>query len=316
MKASGTLLRPLNIGEIFDRAITLYVKHFVTLALIVLTLMAPYAIATYFFAPDQSSQIQQIVDAVQHPQTAQKHQSDDPFPGYTAEKAIGFGLSILVFLLLAPFANNAVALAVASLYQGGEPDYQRSYRGSFRRWLPTIGTGILVGLIFFGGYLLFIFLFVLLLVAGGALVQSALPLAIILFIIAGLAFLAFLIAIVVLFMVATFSLYSVAIENYNPAQAIGAAFNRLLSRGEFWKAFLIALSAVAFQIGISSIAGMLGLACMFLLHSSVPNIVITALTNTVVTGFITVLLAVYYYDVRVRREGLDLEVQMTQLTGA
>ena len=32
------------------------------------------------------------------------------------------------------------------------------------------------------------------------------------------------------------------------------------------------------------------------------------------TAFLTVLMAVYYYDVRTRTEGLDLEVELERLT--
>ena len=40
----------------------------------------------------------------------------------------------------------------------------------------------------------------------------------------------------------------------------------------------------------------------------------TTVINAMVTAFITILLAVYYYDVRTRTEGLDLEVALERLT--
>jgi hypothetical protein len=44
---SAVELRPLSIGEIFDRAVTLYVRNFVLFSLMMLTFIIPSAIGQY-----------------------------------------------------------------------------------------------------------------------------------------------------------------------------------------------------------------------------------------------------------------------------
>jgi hypothetical protein len=43
---------------------------------------------------------------------------------------------------------------------------------------------------------------------------------------------------------------------------------------------------------------------------------ISSISRAIIAPFGTVLLAIYYFDVRIRREGLDLEASFERLTGA
>jgi hypothetical protein len=52
------------------------------------------------------------------------------------------------------------------------------------------------------------------------------------------------------------------------------------------------------------------------MHLHVLNVAITAVISLVTYSFLGILLAVYYFDVRVRREGLDMQAQMERLEPA
>jgi energy-converting hydrogenase Eha subunit C len=49
------------------------------------------------------------------------------------------------------------------------------------------------------------------------------------------------------------------------------------------------------------------------LHQPVLQTLVSAVISIVTTGFIGVLLAVYYFDVRIRREGLDMQSAIDRL---
>ncbi|MBV8530064.1 MAG: hypothetical protein JO104_02005, partial [Candidatus Eremiobacteraeota bacterium] len=60
-------LRPLGFGEIFDRAITLYVRNFWPFFAIVLVLIVPLAVVQYFLDSSQSAQINEVLSILKHP---------------------------------------------------------------------------------------------------------------------------------------------------------------------------------------------------------------------------------------------------------
>jgi hypothetical protein len=110
----------------------------------------------------------------------------------------------------------------------------------------------------------------------------------------------------------TFAMFAVIIEERPVFTAIGEGFARIFSRAEFGRALLFTLAWIAISmVAIGAVYLFLFLALYF--HQpwivSLENVVVT----TVIYAFSTVLLAVYYYDVRIRREGLDLETQLERL---
>ena len=100
----------------------------------------------------------------------------------------------------------------------------------------------------------------------------------------------------------------------SPAHAIGEAFRRIFNRRELGKATLISLAYLAIEFGATFIAGAVAFLALSAIHSTIVQLVITTVINAAVTAFTTILLAVYYYDVRTRSEGLDLEVDLERLT--
>jgi hypothetical protein len=299
-------LRSLTIGEIFDRAVTIYVRNFVVFSLIVLTLILPLTAAQYAVSPDQSTTWQQILSG---------HAAATPAIPVAQQFKELFGLFIVVgiALLVAPLVNNAVAIGVAALYRGERPSYGACFRASFRRYGQALVAMLLALSIFIGLYVALIFLLVILIAVGVAFVKSALPLAVAVFVVAGALLLAFIFLCVLLLIVYALALYSTAIENLSPVAAVSSAFRRLLSRGEIGKACLIALAYVGLQLGVGVMASAVSVTALVLLKSDPLYFALSALFNAALTSFLTIVLAVYYYDVRTRFEGLDLEVELARL---
>jgi len=311
---AGFPLRALGIGEIFDRAITIYVRNFVIFTLIVLTILVPLSVAEYFVLPDQSAELTQLIDQIQHPASAAKQTK--ALDALAPRRLLVLAVMILALALIAPFANNAVAIGVAAVYAGKRPDYRASYATALRRWPKVLGTAILEGLIIFSVYAGGVVAVTMLMTIGILFARIALPVAVILFILTIVGFFALILLLVVLLIMYAFGIYAVALENVGIRRAIAESVSRVFDRGEFGKALLMGLAIVAIQFGALSISSTLGLLALFVAKSYSLQIAISALSNAVVTAFLAVIFAVYYFDVRTRREGLDLEADLARLTPA
>jgi len=300
-------LRALSIGEIFDRAITIYVRHFVPLTLIVLTLVVPLSAAQAYLFRDQARGISAVLDQLQHPSTAK--------PMSTAELGLIFVVAF-VSLLLAPIVNDAVAVGVASVYNNKTPEYKRCFATVLPRLAPLLGTTLLEALMLLSLYMASVIVIVLVMVMGIALVNVALPIAVIVFIFTGILALAVIALFVGLFIGFAFATYATVLENASPASAIGGSFRRLFNRVEYRKVLLMGLATFALNMGVLMLSGTVTLLIESVISNQVVELAVNAVISSVSTAFITVLLAVYYYDVRTRSEGLDLEVDLARLTAA
>ncbi|MHB8147236.1 MAG: hypothetical protein ACYDGM_08275, partial [Vulcanimicrobiaceae bacterium] len=310
MEPSAPLpLRPLSIGEMFDRAVTLYVRNFAVFTLIVLTVSIPLGIVQYAISGTQAQALQSAISVLEHP-TAKpggKATPPDPFGGLTPSQLGGYALVILVALIAAPFATNAVAIGVASLYTGKRPAFGKSFAAVLRRWPQIFGTLFVWLGVAIGAYIaLIVATIVLVAIAIGlAKVSPALSILIILL---GIALgLAILVLAIVMLLAASFSFFTVCIEERPVVESIKMAVARLFNRVEFWKAVLIGLAYFGIELGVASIAGSLGIAIILLLKNVALQIAVSTIFNALLSAFLTVLVAVYYYDVRIRREGFDLE---------
>jgi len=304
--APAGLLRPLGFGELFDRAVTLYIRNFTPFSLIVLVVMLPYALAQYSM---QARSLAQLGTMLGRPGA----KPVDPLSGYGSLGDAAFAiLLVLTLLVVLPFVFGAVAMGVARLYRGEAVDLRSCYGRALRhvgRMFGLMGMNVLIFLGIYFGIALSTFLLVAITVGVGQLGTAGLVAGIVVDVVAGIAAMGLLI-VVILSM--GFSILAVVIEERRVFDAIGEGFSRVFSRGEFGRALLFALAWAA----ISLVSAGTVYAFMFLalyLHQpwivTVENVVVT----TVSYAFSTVLLAVYYYDVRIRREGLDLETQLESL---
>lgn len=308
MEASETYaLRALSIGEIFDRAITIYVRHFVPLTLIVLTLIVPLTAAQGYLFRDQARGISAILNQMQHPSSVQ--------PMSPGEIALLF-IVAFVSLMLAPIVNDAVAVGVANVYNNKAPQYARCFATVLPRIVPLLGTTVLEGLMLFSLYMASVVVIVLVMVVGIAFVKVALPLAVVVFLFTAVLALAVVAVFVGLFIGFAFATYATVLERVGPVTAIGGSFRRLFNRAEFRKVLLMGLATFALNIGVLMLSGTVTLLIESVISNQAIELAINAVISSMSTAFITVLLAVYYYDVRTRSEGLDLEVDLARLTAA
>src|SRR5579862_8442027 len=130
-------LRPLGFGEIFDRAITLYVRNFMPFLAIVLVLIVPLAVVQYFLDKNQSAQIDQLIKIFAHPGT-----TPPPTPNLFSSpgELVAVIAIAFIFYLLWPFALDAVAVGVARLYRGRPVEFRACYAAVLPRWPAILGA--------------------------------------------------------------------------------------------------------------------------------------------------------------------------------
>ncbi|MGH2808289.1 MAG: hypothetical protein ACRDKT_13550, partial [Actinomycetota bacterium] len=268
-------LRPLRIGEILDVAIKVYTRNAGTLFRIVAIIIIPVQIVGVFIIlstfPDS------LADASANPFIPDPNA---PVPEIDfREIGIFFTAAMLVNILNfigVTLATGACFKAVTDAYLGARSDWRTSMRFALRHLRSLLWITFLVALSSGLGLILCI--------APGVWMWAA-------------------------FAVATPVLLT---EGIKGTKAIGRSVNLVQKR--WWNTFAVLLVAFALAFILSSILGGLISALTFIdvgqnfvLVQSL-NAVATALASIIATPFQAAVVAVLYFDLRVRKEGFDLQL--------
>jgi len=306
-------LRPLGFGEIFDRAVTLYIRNFVAFAGIVLVMIVPFAVFEYVMAVASQPEFDAFIHVFTHP-----HDPQPPPPvAFTSPAWIaGIAGVALIFLCIWPFVCSAVVVGVARVYGGLPIEFRACYAAVLARWKQIAGLTFVQAIAVIAWYLatvlLLVVIFVPIVTMGAALPRVALVAAVI---VAIAAFFAAFALLAVLIVATSFATYSSVIERRDVFDALRTGFSRVFNRSEFWRALLFSIAASAVVTGASMSLGVIGLAAT-LLHLPALRAAIDSISEAVLAPFGVVLFAVYYFDVRIRHEAFDLEASLDRLAGS
>lgn len=304
-------LRPLGFGEIFDRAITLYVRNFWPFLAIVLVLIVPLAVLQYVLDSSQSAQISQALRILTHPGAP-----PPPFGSMFSPGEIGTLVTmVIVYYALWPFVFVAVAIGVARLYRGRPVEFGACYRSVLPRWGAIMLTELATIAVFILWYVALFAVLMLSVFVAALLSQVAVFLGVIAFVFALLLVLASLLLLALLLVALAFAMNAVVIEEIGPAAAIASGFGRVFGGKELPRALAFALAAFAVILGAQLVGSAVALAALFV-HSVLLEVVVSALLRAALAPFSIVLVAVYYFDVRIRREGYDLEAELERIAAA
>ncbi len=308
---AGGALRPLGIGEILDRAVNLCVKHFLPLSLIYVVFMIPFSFVQYYATKDLSAMLQAFASASQSagsnadPSAVLRHLNT----GSTASP--GVLLMGFVLLLLSPLPAGALIEATSCFYFGRPTSFSQAYRAGWACYLQLLGVTVLFfvagGLLYLG----FTLVVVALAFAIGFIYAQLIPgLGIALGIIAGIAVLAAILA-VVLFATLALQLSYVmcVVERANFAVAFSRSFGRLSSGVGLRRAAIVGFAYLAITLGIGLVALLGQLAILSISQSAVGGAAYEAVVRVISSAFTTAFIVIFYYDLRVREEGLDLQIE-------
>ncbi|MBV8164559.1 MAG: hypothetical protein JOZ91_09840 [Candidatus Eremiobacteraeota bacterium] len=212
-----------------------------------------------------------------------------------------------------PIAQAAVVAAVSRAYLSLPVDFRDSYRFAMSRWLAIFILIVLWVLFAFAVVMVvaivvlffaFTIGFVFTRAAGGSNPFLA-----------GGASIFFIVCVIVgagagamLYLSYALSFIAVMVERVDPLAAFASGFRRILYRDQVWRALAVALGLFAINVGTSLVtlgAGALG---VLLLKTPALYAISVGLLSLFFTPFALVTAAVFYYDIRIRHEGYDLQM--------
>lgn len=292
------IVRPLDFGGILQRSLAIYARNFARLLALVAVTVVPVAVAQYLVLLNQGPVAAATLDVLQHPERLQNQHVPTLFnsPGMLA---IVIASGLFAYYMLG-FALAAVAAAVGRRYSGEPVGFRAAYEAVLPRSgsiVAVVGAAVL-GLVFAYAAAVAIVLVPLFVASALGALSIVLPLAIV----GALAAIAF--AFLLILAATACALCAVVVERYPATWSLRLTIERIFNRNEFWRALLCAATAAAVGITASTLVD----AAAFAGLSRWPAayVAIDAIERIVVVPFLGALFAVYYFDVRVRHEGLDL----------
>ena len=281
-------LRAMSVADLLDETIRLYRHNFLTFVGIAAILQAPMTLLSTFlsayFAQRYLAELQTSVEGYG------ALPSDDFMVGYL----VYLGLIVLVGLFNLLVINNlitaALARAIANRYLDESVSIGGAYRAILRRFLPLLGALLLLVLINIG-----------------------LGLMVLIPCVGALAWIPLFVWINVRLIFVT---QAVVLEDCSPRQALSRSWD--LVQGYGWRTLGVYLLIWLFSLLIVSLPS-------YIITFGLQAIEIPLVAQTVISGVLSVVLTVLYmpirltgmtllyYDLRIRKEGLDLELQAVAL---
>lgn len=268
-------LHPLGIGEIFDRAITLFARNYRVFLLFGLVAAVPTAIFSYAYYAEA---------------------------GTTYATIVAFsGNLILVACHLV--TRMATTVTVGQIYQRSALDLRAALKSGVWNIPGALGSGITLSVVFLAPALILCSsISVLLRLPGPAVMGFSvllLPISAI--------------AVAMSDLTVTMAMATLTIEDCRTSDAIGRTLSRVLAGGEFRTSMLIALCLLVVQFVGGLAAGFLGPWLYRFTQSVLPYQVLVALVQLIVDPLVAILVTVYYFDIRIRREAFDLDMSLDGL---
>jgi hypothetical protein len=270
-------LRPLSVGEILDVALKIWRRHFPALARIVLFVVTPVQVLSSLLLASALPNSEIIFDSGSFDTTTNTPNFDG---GDAAAFFAAFALVTLLSGLGFVLSSAAALRAVTVAYLGGTPDWKESLRLALHRLGSLVWLSILMSLGVTLG-------FVLCLVPG-------------------------------IWLAVAWSLAFVALvaEDLSGTRALRRSFN--LVRGRWWATFGVLLIAFVLNAVVDQIVSIPFAIVSFVSEDSVVGFSVGALANiiseVITTPFVAAVFVLVYFDLRVRKEGFDLQL-MAQAMG-
>jgi len=317
MSDAALKLRPLSIGELLDRAFNIFFKNAVPLISLLAVVIVPMALVEYFMTRDLlGAEFGVLAQAINHPTVSPDAKVIDQMNNAVMSSVLGpwVGLYYLLLFIALPLANAAVVVGVSRAYLGSAVRFKDCYAIALRRWFAILVLVVMWLMALFCAMLALVFVFLFIGIAIGALAGLLKSTGVVIGAILGVAFaIGFLGLAIMAYMSFASSFIALVLENIDPLRAFGLGFARIFGGGLFWRSVLMALAMLAIFAGFGIMAGFVGFLLFWFLKSPFVYVAVTQLVNLVFIAFAFVAVALYYYDVRIRREGFDLQVLAAQL---
>jgi hypothetical protein len=268
-------LRPLPVGELLDETFKLYRTHFNVIAGVAIVVVLPNLLLNLLsgsYRLNSISYFQKVLQNLNDPAALQAIQNQQA-------QATNFSLtllSVILTLLLLPITGAALFRAATSLAAGNVETIGSVLIGTARRYFAVVVVGLLTFLVMLGSFAII-----------------TIP--------------------VVVWVWVRWSVDMPALfaEGVGPVKAIGRSWN--LTRDNWWRTFGILLLVLIMVGLIQSALGALfgGIAALIPGISDEIRAGLVTTVSTVISALVGALspiaITLLYLDLRVRKEGLDLD---------
>jgi hypothetical protein len=319
----------MSIGDLLDAAFRLYRRHFLTFIGIASLLQVPFLILQALLRLAIGNTLSgRLTELLENPTAAEGISPLDLLPlGQLAlYYVLFFGLAIIQGLVIQNLISGALANAISRSYLGQPISILGAYRFGAGRLGSLIVASLLLGLLalVLAGVVIGVPTLFLIGAAAGAQMDSMAGGILLVFVLFGLVILFALLA-VVLFTRFVLTTQAIVLEGKEALDGLRRSWQ--LVSGSFWRVLGVVLLMGLIVLVISLIFAIPTsiLDAVLEIRQASPSALISTqvLSNLLVeigTIFVMPLaLAVYtllYYDLRVRKEGYDLQLMAEQLTTA
>jgi hypothetical protein len=302
-------LRPRSIGEILDQSFRLYRKHFLTFLAIAAVIEIPITLGIQLASSYLEGRTSTFGDTFSVQTTNER----------SISLLLSTGMVLLLTLLgglILYVGQGALTASVADSYLDRPVSFERGYAAMWKRIKPLIGAIVIQALVTVGVFLPLVAIFVLALwpgvdTTGGAASALGLICFVYLFLIAGA------VALVYIFMRWTVVVPAIMVEDLGARDGLKRSWQ--LVEGYWWRTLglTILLSILSAIITGAPTAMIVGFIALFFrgidfVTLSLISAIVTALITTIFVPLQLIATTLYYFDLRVRREGFDLETAMAQ----
>jgi len=278
----------MTVGDVLDRSIQLYRTNLLKFIGIVLLIKGPYLIFVYIFS---RFAVSSFTEEITHSVAAGEVQMVD----YLVAAIFSLIVALLDLLFISPVLIAAMTMAISERFLNRDIGIMEAYGRILKRFFPLLGTILLSSIVISSGFIL-----------GLLLLTFTPPLAAIVFLAAP--FIA-----CVLWVWYAFISQTVVIEGEGGLGAMKRS--KSLVEGYFWKTFaLLILIVIAFLLIESLVSYGIGRSLFFLgqkgslLGEGTSNVI-----KVLLEPFRIAAVTLLYYDLRIRKEGFDLEMMAKEM---
>lgn len=306
----------MTVGDILDQAFTLYRKDFLTLISVIAVVSVPVAIVQLAGLILAGAQLQTFLTS-----------GGRIAPSFASAQTpliitgvVLIGVATLLGALGGVVQTGALAIVLAERFRGREVSVRQAYGRAFARWRPLLAMAVVTGVIYAALFGLIAIPFIGTLFAAltgtSSLGSNDALGAIIVLSYCGLCLLlpVMLVVYLALYPRWMFAPQAIVVENLGGIAGLRRSWQ--LVRGTF-------LRVVGIYILMSILIGLLTSGPTYVLQIAVsllPNFVVATILNQVIVAVITLLvqplqfaiLTLLYFDLRIRKEGYDLELRAQQ----
>lgn len=317
--ATAPYLRPKSFVELIDGSFRLYRSHFVTFIGVIGVVYIPIAIVQLL---NQMTLGADYMRAILSFSRRTFVPGASPFSGLDIQSILTYMgvtllLSLVQGLVLQTLGVGALANAIGRSYLGEPISIGSAYRAVLKQFGALLGVALLITLVSVLLMALVLGLPVGLLLAlsmGGARNgTSVVALGILLLIFLLLLYIVLTIVVVIRFLFAT---QAIVLEGQGPVAGLRRSW--ALSRGSFFRIFGIVLAMAMIVMIVGALPAQIVIAVISAIFARSPeaqiwitslNVAINQIFTLVAMPLQLVLQTLLYYDLRVRKEGFDLELR-------